>query len=103
MPTVTVSIPKNETFKFKVKVSQDGNVLTPPTTIPSSPGAGNIVGLTRQADEAGRAVFHISGLNVGTAQATVGSGSGTLTIDATVTAPAPGPVVFELDGIFEPV
>lgn len=100
MPNATLSIPKNATFAFLVKCSQDGIVIPPPGTIASSTAPANMLNLVRQVDGAGRAVYRVTGLNEGTATAEIGSGSGKLTIAATITPPAAGPIVFELDGDF---
>lgn len=100
MPNTNVDVPKNQTFEFHVKVSQDGVQLTPPSTIPFNPGPVNIVGLTRQPDDGGDAVFRINGINEGTAMCTIGSGDGVLNLSVTVTAAEPGPIVFQVDGPF---
>jgi len=101
MPNATLSIAKNSTVRFKLKVSQDGNVLTPPSTIANGATPNNMLSIAREADAGGRAVFTITALNEGSASAEFGSGPGKLVVSATVTAPAPGPVVFEIDGAFE--
>ena len=101
MPSDTLTINRGQTARFKVKVSQDGNVLPPPASIPNSSSAPTIASLTRQPDESGRAVFTISGVNVGNATCSIGSGSGALSITVTINAAAPGPMLFERDGEFE--
>ncbi len=100
MPSATLSLPKNTTFEFKIKVSQDGTILTPPSTIAAGAFPGGVAGLTRQADAGGRAVYRINGANEGSATVSIGSGSGTLNVAVTVTAAVAGPIVFELDGDF---
>jgi hypothetical protein len=101
MPADTLNVPKNRTARFKVKISQDGVVLPPPSTIPNGSDSPTIASLTRLADESGRAVFAIAGVNQGTTNCTIGSGSGALAVAVTVGPPVAGPVVFERDGDFE--
>lgn len=101
MPSSTLAIARGQSARFKVKISQDGIVLSPPGTIANGSDAPTIAALTRLADEGGRAVFKIAGVNAGTATCTVGSGPGTLSIATTVSPPPPGPVLYEIDGDFE--
>ncbi len=100
MPTATLSLPRNTTFEFKVKVSQDGTVLTPPSTIAASASGSGVIGLVRQPDAGGRAVYRINGTSEGPVSVQLGSGTGALSIAVTVTAAVAGPIVFELDGDF---
>lgn len=83
-------------------MSQDAIVLTPPGTIPASSSNNSVATISRLPDEAGRAVFRIDPGLEGTATLEVGSGEGKLVISALVTPAVAGPLVFELDGGFEP-
>lgn len=102
MPNASATTPKNRPLKFKVKVSQDGLILTPPSTIASNSTDNNVATITRLADESGRAAFRIQPANEGTCTLEVGSGDGKLSVNVTVTAAVAGPILFEVDGTFDP-